>query len=566
MNALHFAAPATAADSGGRTLVDSLLDEQRRLTAVEAFARAHDRNEIAEPRYRRLLPATAPRPGEQYAFEVNLDQCSSCKACVTACHSLNGLDDGEAWREVGALFGEALAPATRFTGNRVVPLQQTVTTACHHCVEPGCLEGCPVLAYDKDPVTGIVRHLDDQCIGCSYCILKCPYDVPKYSESRGIVRKCDLCHGRLAVGEAPACVQACPNEAIRISLVSTAALTATFRTASSEAGEKAGTLESVTASSTSSHFPTLPLSHLPSPWLPDSPSPRITLPTTRYVTTKPAADLRAGDHNQPSPQPAHWPLILMLVLTQAGIGGLLTAQLTNAKSLPLELASLTLLFAGLTASVFHLGQPLKAWRVWLGWRTSWLSREAMLLNAFAGFAVTSIAARWLPLLTNCYLLITLLVAAAGIAAVFAQAMVYADTHRSFWSLRHTAPRFFGSVLVLGLALALVLQPAVPIAIALVLATLLKLGCELAVLKHADTDSDRWTQLRRTAALQTGALRPELGARLLAALVGGVFIPFAIATGGATAALATTAFALCLLGELAERYLFFTSVAPDKMPV
>lgn len=750
-----------AAANGERTLVDLLLQEQHQLTAVETFARAHERHELTEPRYRTLLPATAPRTGEQYAFEVNLDQCSGCKACVTACHSLNGLDDGEAWREVGALFGEVLVPAGSsrraeapsevpsdapergrprpqpraadvsvraptaspdaqrasvslaptgregwgegaararkqsdfsFARNIRIPVHQTVTTACHHCIEPGCLEGCPVLAYDKDPLTGIVRHLDDQCIGCSYCILKCPYDVPKYSASRGIVRKCDMCHGRLAVGEAPACVQACPNEAIRISVVNTAAVTATFRTVSSGAGEKVGKRESVTASVSPSHFPSPSLSHLPSPWLPDSPSPRITLPTTRYVTTKPAADLRSADHNQPRPQPTHWPLILMLVLTQAGIGGLLAARLTNAKSLPLELTSLTLLFAGLTASVFHLGQPLKAWRVWLGWRTSWLSREAMLLNAFAGIAVASIAARWLPLLTNYYLLITLVVAAVGFAAVFAQAMVYADTHRTFWSLPRTASRFLGSIVVLGLSLSLVAEVLSPlrglgdssasastgsaalhpwllsaapvgaetgtrgtkasengvapsahkgrtgadgvnadlgetslgarrvgpdahevaifhraaatsahspssegapesshgwsaakpvdsgangnsprrgdgtslIATVLLFTTLLKLAGELAVLKHAD--SDRWTQLRRTAALQTGALRPVLATRLLAALVGSVFIPFTIITGGATAALAISAFTLCLFGELAERYLFFTSVAPDKMPV
>ena len=57
------------------------------------------------------------------------------------------------------------------------------------------------MAYDKDPETGIVRHLDDQCIGCQYCVLKCPYDVPKYSERLGIVRKCDMCVGRLRAGE-----------------------------------------------------------------------------------------------------------------------------------------------------------------------------------------------------------------------------------------------------------------------------------------------------------------------------------------------------------------------------
>ena len=565
MRPLHQAAPWDGANSGGRSLVDTLLDEQRQLTAVEAFARAHERHELTTPHYRKLLPTSAPRPGEQYAFEVDLDKCSGCKACVTACHSLNGLDDGEAWREVGALFGEATMPCET-GGNRIVPLQQTVTTACHHCVEPGCLEGCPVLAYDKDPLTGIVRHLDDQCIGCSYCILKCPYDVPKYSEARGIVRKCDLCHGRLAVGEAPACAQACPNEAIRISVVNTASVSADFRSSVGEADEKVGKRESVTASGNSSRLPTFSLSHLPSPWLPDSPSPHITLPTTRYVTTKPAADLRAADHNQPRPQPAHWPLILMLVLTQAGIGGLLVARLTSAQSLPLELASLALLFAGLTASVFHLGQPLKAWRVWLGWRTSWLSREAMALNAFAGVAVVSVASRWLPPLTNYHSLVTFTVATVALAAVFAQAMVYADTHRAFWSLAHTAPRFFGTVLVLGLALALAIHPVPLLADVLVIATLLKLSCELAVLKHADTDSDRWTQLRRTAALQTGALRPVLGMRLLAGLAGGVFLPLAIATDGATTALAINTFGLCLLGELAERYLFFTSVAPDKMPV
>ncbi len=554
MNALPPAAPSSAADSGERTLVDALLDEQRRLTAVEAFARAHERHEIAEPHYRKLLPASAPRPGEQYAFEVDLDKCSGCQACVTACHSLNGLDDGEAWREVGALSGEATMPCET-GGSRVVPLQQTVTTACHHCVEPGCLEGCPVLAYDKDPATGIVRHLDDQCIGCSYCILKCPYDVPKYSATRGIVRKCDMCQGRLAAGEAPACVQACPNEAIRITTVTASAIRAELTS---------GVMESW-SSGVKCQDSTTPSLHHSNPFLPDSPSPHITLPTTRYISKKPAADLRAADHNQPRPQPAHWPLILMLVLTQAGIGGLLAAQFISAKSLALELVSLALFFAGLTASVFHLGQPLKAWRIWLGWRTSWLSREAIALNAFAGIAVASVATALLPI-PHLQFPITCLLPLLALAAVFAQAMVYADTHRTFWSLSRTAPRFFGSAVALGLALALVFQPSSPLAIALLLATLLKLACELSVLKHADTDFDRWTQLRRTAALQTGALRPVLATRLLAALVGGVFIPFVIVTSGATAALAISAFALCLLGELAERHLFFTSVAPDKMPI
>ena len=181
-----------------RTLIDELLEEQGRLTAVERFARVHEHRGPSEPRYRALLPATPPAPGSQLAFEVDLDKCSGCKACVTTCHSHNGLDDSEAWREVGELISDDWRR----------PARQVITTACHHCVEPACLEGCPVLAYEKDPATGVVRHLDDQCIGCQYCVMMCPYDVPKYSEARGIVRKCDLCAQRLAVGEAPACVQA----------------------------------------------------------------------------------------------------------------------------------------------------------------------------------------------------------------------------------------------------------------------------------------------------------------------------------------------------------------------
>ena len=133
--------------------------------------------------------------------------------------------------------------------------------------------------------TGIVRHLDDQCIGCSYCILKCPYDVPKYNQRLGIVRKCDMCHGRLAVGEAPACVQACPTSAIRIVHV--------------PAAEKVDT----------------------SDFLSVAPDPAYTKPTTRYVTNRKFPDvLVAADADNLRPQHAHWPLVVMLTLMPFAIG------------------------------------------------------------------------------------------------------------------------------------------------------------------------------------------------------------------------------------------------------
>jgi ferredoxin len=133
---------------GERTFIDELLAEQRQLTAVERFSQAHDRHgfDSGQKHYRNLLPARPPHEGEQYNFEVDLDKCSGCKACVSACHSLNGLEEGETWRSVGLLVSDSTD----------VGFQQHVTTACHHCVDPGCLNGCPVLAYEKDPVTGIV--------------------------------------------------------------------------------------------------------------------------------------------------------------------------------------------------------------------------------------------------------------------------------------------------------------------------------------------------------------------------------------------------------------------------
>ena len=487
-------------------LGELLLEQQRLQTPVAHFAALHEHG-LASPSSRPLIPLTTPGPGEQYAFEVDLDACSGCKACVSACHSLNGLDDTEAWRDVGLIHG----------GTSAAPYQQTITTACHHCTDPACLNGCPVAAYEKDPITGIVRHLDDQCIGCSYCILKCPYDVPKYNERLGIVRKCDMCQQRLAVGEAPACAQACPTHAISIVKVSTSSTNIKFLSA--------------------------------------APAPAYTRPTTAYLSKRGIpSNATAADAHTLYVQPAHAPLAVMLTLTQLAVGLLATAPLTaeptlvfplslntlrsfvtyyvtNVSSHIFQLTGLALLFAGLGASVLHLGQPTRAWRFFLGLRTSWLSREILVFSAFAPLALT-------PLLWPNSALLRAAVAAIGFIGVICSAMIYIDTRRRFWAPLFTSVRFVGTAVIAAL---------IPIhALAAAAILLIKLGFELRQTLGPGV----------SARIQRGPLRSLLNTRFL------------LAASSVTALLANlpiAAFALFAVGEIAERILFFKAVDLPKMP-
>ncbi len=538
----------TLAPDDGRTLIDELLEEQGRLTAVERFAQRHEADTIPAQAeyYRDLIPLTKPQPGQQYAFEVDLDKCSGCKACVSACHSLNGLDDGETWRETGLLFSDDWRE----------PFQQTVTTACHHCADPGCLNGCPVLAYDKDPVTGIVRHLDDQCIGCQYCVMKCPYDVPKYSARRGIVRKCDMCSSRLAVGEAPACAQACPSEAIRITIVDQSIILAS-----------AGNGQMLLTA-------------------PDS---NYTLPATCYLSSrKLPANLRAGDHARVTPSCPHLPLVFMLVLSQLSVG---TSVATVFIKPALWLAPVAAISGvlGFAIAPLHLGRPLKAWRAFLGWRKSWFSREVIVFGGYlplatiaasmlwlAGVHQPTILGRWVILLSP----LKIAVVVVGLAGVGCSAMIYADTHREFWSKTQCFGKFFGTALLLGLATTLAVLSCTRMAdntavilsaVLLFVVTVVKLAFEHRIsFSLVDEETPAPTPLNKTARLLTGQLGFVARSRVGCGVVGGLFLPVLLALShlsghGYVAGVAVVALSFCLAGELLERYLFFTAVAPAKMP-
>ncbi len=554
--------PAHGGASGSLTLVDLLLLEQQDLTAVERFAQQHEADvlPLQARYYSTLLPAAPPGPGEQYAFEVDLDACSGCKACVVACNSLNGLDETETWRDVGLLSG----------GNDQQPFLQHVTAACHHCLDPACLNVCPVRAYEKDDLTGIVRHLDDQCIGCQYCVLACPYDVPKYNSARGIVRKCDMCSNRLAVKEAPACVQSCPNAAIRITTISRQAVAEDCETGA---------------------------------FLPTAPDPRYTQPTTHYKTNRvfPRNALPA-DYFAVHPEHAHWPLIAMLVLTQLSVGAFVAAfvaQLfgpdTGLHAIHSIHAGTALLFGmiALGSSTLHLGRPHLAFRAVLGLRSSWLSREIVAFGAFAALATLYSGSIWcsetVEIAHSWRMILGGGVVVSGLAGVLCSIMIYQCTRRPLWNGPATASRFLLTTALLGISTAIATSvtaaaltssrdsreagtPFVDVLFTgLLVACGLKLASEAALFRHLW--SKQHTPLKRSALLLTGDLAYAAKWRFALGLVGGVVLPTlwlaqgrqAVATDATSLAIGALQFCLLLAGELLERYLFFTAVVAPRMP-
>ena len=97
-----------------------------------------------------------------------------------------------------------------------VPVWNFVKEQCLHCKEPACASACPVGALVKTK-SGAVTYDFDKCIGCRYCMVACPFDIPKYEWSKSQqpwVKKCTFCAERQADNLPPACVKTCPTGAL----------------------------------------------------------------------------------------------------------------------------------------------------------------------------------------------------------------------------------------------------------------------------------------------------------------------------------------------------------------
>lgn len=150
---------------------------------------------------------------------VDTTRCIGCRMCEFGCYHANGQASGLEKPS----FDEALGPDRQPTEKRWTAVQRhvvggraiTVKRQCMHCVQPACTAACLTKAMYKTP-DGPVIWRSNKCMGCRYCMVSCPFDVPKFEYHSAVprIQKCQLCFQRVAAGEQPACVASCPAQAL----------------------------------------------------------------------------------------------------------------------------------------------------------------------------------------------------------------------------------------------------------------------------------------------------------------------------------------------------------------
>jgi formate dehydrogenase iron-sulfur subunit len=144
------------------------------------------------------------------AILTDVTKCIGCEECVVACKKANHLaaDVPRRWD-----VGDGLT-ARNWTAIVSGSADSHVRKQCRHCLEPACVSACPVGAMHKTEL-GAVVYDAAKCMGCRYCMMACPYGVPRYDWEAAVpyVRKCILCYDRLRQGQPPACTEACPTKA-----------------------------------------------------------------------------------------------------------------------------------------------------------------------------------------------------------------------------------------------------------------------------------------------------------------------------------------------------------------
>ncbi len=177
-----------------------------------------------------LTPATAHAgPENQLSPDrmgvlVDTTVCIGCRNCEWACKTAHGMETPplEAYEDTTPLDRmrrpdeAALTVVNRYDNPNNPELPVTVKVQCMHCDHPACVSACIVGALSKQE-NGAVVWDTDKCIGCRYCMVACPFQVPAFEYHKALnprILKCDFCVDRRTEGKLPACVETCPVEAL----------------------------------------------------------------------------------------------------------------------------------------------------------------------------------------------------------------------------------------------------------------------------------------------------------------------------------------------------------------
>lgn len=401
-----------------------------------------------------------------HVFTFNAGKCiEGCRDCVKACQVKNQLPEGVTWRRVVEVH-----EAGSFLYN--------LSITCNHCTHPKCAGVCPTDAYFVRN-DGIVSIDPLKCMGCGYCAWACPYNAPRYNPTQGQMTKCNFCADNLDAGLPPACVVACPQQALGYEKID---------------GERAVPNENhwldLWKTPASAHPFPLPTHSRTRPHLAITPTPAMTSPT------------ETRSYNQEELKPTNikseLPLVSFTLLIQMAVGGfwsllswsLLTPNSIDGKlTFTSTLISILLATLGLASAFLHLGKPQNAWRSVQHWKKSWLSREILFTASFVIFGLVTahqsgIAYREIPMLYSWYgithwslvhpcftgelscnfilpsaatvqvwMLVTSIL---GAASVYSMARVYRLHIIAAWDTWRTTAGFFVTTALLGQATILVL--------------------------------------------------------------------------------------------------------------
>jgi len=149
-------------------------------------------------------------------------RCIGCRKCEAACNQVNDLpkpakpfDDLAVLEAVRRTDAKSYTVVNKYTPEAGRP-PVFRKIQCNHCMEPACASACFVTAFKKME-TGAVVYDPSVCVGCRYCMVACPFNIPAYEYDKALtprVMKCTLCHPRILEGKLPGCVEACPKEAL----------------------------------------------------------------------------------------------------------------------------------------------------------------------------------------------------------------------------------------------------------------------------------------------------------------------------------------------------------------